>query len=48
METGQGPAGREKLARERAAYFSLMDRGYSSRVVGIDVRTGKKWRNGYR
>ncbi|KUJ66325.1 integrase [Streptomyces albus subsp. albus] len=44
------PQGRKKLTRERAAYFQLMQRGYSSReacrIVGIDVRTGKKWRNG--
>jgi transposase, IS30 family len=44
------PQGRKKLTRERAAYFQLMQRGLSSReacrIVGIDVRTGKKWRNG--
>ncbi|MGH3117336.1 MAG: hypothetical protein ACRDP3_08280 [Streptomyces sp.] len=44
------PQGRRRLTRERAAYFQLMQQGYSSReacrVVGIDVRTGKKWRNG--
>ncbi|WP_405186010.1 IS30 family transposase [Streptomyces anulatus] len=44
------PQGRKKLTRERAAYFQLMQQGYSSkeacRIVGIDVRTGKKWRNG--
>ncbi|GGO42363.1 hypothetical protein GCM10012287_03090 [Streptomyces daqingensis] len=44
------PQGRRKLTREQAAYFQLMQRGYSSeearRIVGIDVRTGKKWRNG--
>lgn len=46
----RGPQGRKKLVRERAAYFQLMQQGYSSReacrIVGIDVRTGKKWRNG--
>ncbi|MFF4427190.1 hypothetical protein ACFY04_41730 [Streptomyces sp. NPDC001549] len=42
------PQGRKKLARERAAYFQRMDQGYSNRVVGIDVRTGKRWRNGDR
>jgi transposase, IS30 family len=46
----RGPQGRRKLTRERAAYFELMQQGYSSReacrIVGIDVRTGKKWRNG--
>lgn len=44
------PQGRKKLTLERAAYFQLMQQGYSSReacrIVGIDVRTGKKWRNG--
>lgn len=44
------PQGRKKLTRERAAYFRLMERSYSNkeacRIVGIDVRTGKKWRNG--
>jgi transposase, IS30 family len=42
--------GRRRLTRERAAYFQLMQQGHSSReacrIVGIDVRTGKKWRNG--
>lgn len=46
----RGPQGPRKLTRERAAYFQLMQQGYSSReacrIVGIDVRTGKKWRNG--
>lgn len=46
----RGPQGRRKLTRERAAYFQLMQQGYSSReacrIVGIDRRTGKKWRNG--
>lgn len=44
------PQGRKKLSRERAGYFQLMEQGYSNkeacRVVGIDVRTGNKWRNG--
>ncbi|MFJ3891529.1 helix-turn-helix domain-containing protein [Streptomyces rubrogriseus] len=44
------PQGRKKLTRERAAYFQLMQQGYSNReacrIVGIDRRTGKKWRNG--
>lgn len=42
---GYGP-----LARERAEYFRLVKQGYSNveacRVVGIDLRTGRKWRNG--
>ncbi|MCX4641404.1 MULTISPECIES: IS30 family transposase [unclassified Streptomyces] len=44
------PQGRKKLTRERAAYFQLMAQGYSNReacrIVGVDIRTGKKWRNG--
>ncbi|MFJ9753104.1 hypothetical protein [Streptomyces chartreusis] len=40
------PQGRKKLTRERAAYFQLMEQGYSSkaacRIVGVDIRTGKK------
>lgn len=38
-----------RLTREREAYFHLMRQGYRSReacrIVGIDVRTGKRWRN---
>ncbi|MGV9915608.1 IS30 family transposase [Streptomyces tendae] len=44
--------GRKPLTRERAAYFQLMEQGYSTReaarIVGIDRRTGKKWRNGHK
>lgn len=44
------PQGRKKLTRERAEYFRLMDQGVSSqeacRIVGINRRTGKVWRNG--
>jgi transposase, IS30 family len=44
------PVGPRKLVRERAAYFALVKQGYSSReacrVVGVDARTGKRWRNG--
>ncbi|GGS65393.1 hypothetical protein GCM10010176_004820 [Nonomuraea spiralis] len=44
------PQGRKKLTREREAYFRLMDQGFSSmeacRIVGINYRTGKRWRNG--
>ncbi|GHA98975.1 IS30 family transposase [Streptomyces chryseus] len=40
-----------RLTREREAYFQLMRQGYSSReacrVVGINLRTGKRWRNGW-
>ncbi|NEA69068.1 IS30 family transposase [Streptomyces sp. SID12488] len=42
--------GAGKLTRERAAYFQLMEQGYSTReaarIVGINLRTGKRWRNG--
>ncbi len=42
--------GRVKLSRERATYSRLMQQGYSNveacRIVGIDTRTGRKWRNG--
>ncbi|MET8539589.1 IS30 family transposase [Kitasatospora sp. NPDC004799] len=45
--TAQGPV---RLSRERAAYSRLMQQGYSNaeacRIVGIDQRTGRKWRNG--
>lgn len=45
------PQGRRKLIREREEYFRLMDQGLSSReacrIVGINLRTGKKWRNGH-
>ncbi|WP_455754569.1 IS30 family transposase [Streptomyces tanashiensis] len=44
----QGP---RPLVREREEYFRLMDQGVSSReacrIVGIDRRTGRRWRNGY-
>ncbi|MEU5664471.1 IS30 family transposase [Streptomyces longwoodensis] len=40
-----------RLTREREAYFQLMRQGYSSmeacRIVGINYRTGKRWRNGW-
>ncbi|GAB2778003.1 IS30 family transposase [Streptomyces daliensis] len=42
--------GCKKLVREREEYFRLMDQGVSSReacrIVGINRRTGKRWRNG--
>ncbi|MEV6125198.1 IS30 family transposase [Streptomyces sp. NPDC052077] len=45
--TAQGPV---KLSRERAAYSRLMQQGFNNaeacRIVGIDARTGRKWRNG--
>lgn len=50
MREDRGPQGRRKLTRERAAYFELMRQGVSARqacrIVGIDRRTGMKWRNG--
>lgn len=46
----RGPQGRGPLQRERAEYFRLMELGYSSqaacRMVGVNRRTGKRWRNG--
>ncbi|MFD5468821.1 IS30 family transposase [Kitasatospora sp. NPDC127059] len=42
--------GRRKLRREREEYFRLMRMGYSNKeacqVVGINLRTGREWRNG--
>ncbi|MEU5465292.1 helix-turn-helix domain-containing protein, partial [Streptomyces althioticus] len=44
------PQGRRKLTREREAYSRLMQQGLSNReacrIVGVDKRTGQKWRNG--
>src|SRR5699024_541324 len=46
----RAPQGRQKWARERAAYFDLVAQGYSCkqacRIVGVNPRTGKRWRNG--
>jgi transposase, IS30 family len=46
----RSPQGRKRLARERAAYLDLVRKGVSSReacrIVGINYRTGKRWRNG--
>ncbi|WP_326779299.1 IS30 family transposase [Streptomyces sp. NBC_01445] len=43
--------GGKRLVRERAAYFQLMEQGYSTReaarIIGINLRTGKRWRNGW-
>src|SRR5688500_14745494 len=42
--------GRRRLTREREAYLALVRQGVSSReacgIVGVNVRTGKRWRNG--
>jgi IS30 family transposase len=44
------PQGRRKLSRERAAYSQLMREGLSNeeacRIVGINPKTGRRWRNG--
>lgn len=46
----RAPQGPRKLSAERAAYLRLMQQGYSNaeacRIVGVDERTGRKWRNG--
>ncbi|MFK8846970.1 IS30 family transposase [Streptomyces sp. Ac-502] len=51
IRKNRGPGGGRQLARERAAYFLLMEQGYSTReaarIVGINLRTGKRWRNGW-
>lgn len=45
----RSPQGK-KLVRERTAYLDLVQQGVSSkeacRIVGINPRTGKQWRNG--
>src|SRR5262245_58612665 len=42
--------GSRPLTREREAYLALVDQGVgyreAARVVGINERTGKRWRNG--
>ncbi|GAB7050180.1 hypothetical protein JCM9534A_53060 [Catenuloplanes indicus JCM 9534] len=42
--------GRRRLTREREAYLALVGQGVGTaeacRVVGINVRTGRRWRNG--
>ncbi|MEU3729422.1 IS30 family transposase [Streptomyces sp. NPDC033538] len=42
--------GRRMLSAERAAYFRLVKQGYSNneacRIVGINPKTGRRWRNG--
>ncbi|MDG5808519.1 IS30 family transposase [Streptomyces ossamyceticus] len=49
-ENRQGAQGRKALVRERAEYFRLMDQGLTNteacRIVGINRRTGKRWRHG--
>ncbi|MFG2885520.1 helix-turn-helix domain-containing protein [Streptomyces sp. NPDC048297] len=42
--------GRRKPTREREEYFRLVQQGVSyaeaAKAVGINLRTGKRWRNG--
>ncbi|MGW4426590.1 IS30 family transposase [Streptosporangium sp. NPDC004631] len=49
-ENRNGGGGR-RLTREREVYLQLMSQGYgnreASRIVGINPRTGKRWRNGW-
>ncbi|MDA2806597.1 IS30 family transposase [Nocardiopsis suaedae] len=44
------PQGPRKLTRERREYLRLVDQGIgyaeACRIVGINTRTGKRWRNG--
>lgn len=44
--------GRKKLLRERETYFRLMQQGFSNnqacRIVGINAKTRRRWRNGRR
>jgi IS30 family transposase len=46
----RSPQGRRKLAVERAAYFGLMRQGVGNeeacRLIGINPKTGRRWRNG--
>jgi IS30 family transposase len=50
FEIREDRSGRVKLVRERAVYLDLVASGVSSReacrVVGVNYRTGKRWRNG--
>lgn len=50
IREGRKPQGPRALVREREEYFRLMDQGFSTReaarIVGINLRTGKRWRNG--
>jgi transposase, IS30 family len=47
----RGPGDGGRLTREQEAYSQLMRQGYSNteacRIVGINLRTGKRWRNGW-
>ena len=51
VRAGRGrPQGAKPLSAERAAYLRLMQQGYSNaeacRQVGVNDRTGRRWRNG--
>jgi transposase-like protein len=52
IRENRGPGGGGRLLHEREVYLQLMQQGYSnreaSRIVGINPRTGKRWRNGWR
>nr|WP_078067507.1 helix-turn-helix domain-containing protein [Streptomyces jeddahensis] len=49
-KTRTGAQGRRKVTREREEYARLVQQGVSyteaARAVGINLRTGKRWRNG--
>lgn len=49
-EDRRASQGRRALVRERSEYFRLMDQGFTNseacRIVGINRRTGKRWRHG--
>ncbi|MFD8803245.1 helix-turn-helix domain-containing protein, partial [Streptomyces atroolivaceus] len=51
IRENRGPQGSRRLTREREAYSQLMKQGYSNteacRILGINRRTGKRWRNGW-
>ncbi|MFC8263296.1 IS30 family transposase [Streptomyces sp. NPDC057291] len=51
IREGRSKPSGKRLVRERAAYFQLMEQGYSTReaarLIGINLRTGKRWRNGW-
>jgi len=50
IRADRSPQGRRKLGREREEYFRLMNQGLTSaeacKLVGINYRTGERWRHG--
>ncbi len=50
IRVSRRPQGPRQLVQEREAYFRLVDQGMgyakAAQVIGINVRTGKRWRNG--